>query len=324
MKGAGEPASPDDVRRAAPALALGLFGISWAAVLVRLAAAPAPSVAFWRLVFSVALLLPPLWISGEWRQLRSLDASDWTWLGLAGTFLGAHLTVWFLSLEFTSVASSTVLVTSHPVFVGLLSALWLREPPARREWVGIAVAVAGAVAVGWGDFRGGPDPLLGDLLAVAGALLTALYFVVGRRLRSRLGVWSYVVPVYAVAALVAGASAAAAGLPLSGWDPPTWGYLAALAVGPMLLGHTSFNWALEHVRAYVVSVVILLEPLGATLLAMLVLGSGEVPGDSTVVGGAAVLAGVWLSLRARRRAAEPAGRASESAIEDEGRDEEGS
>lgn len=300
----------DGLRRAAPALALGLFGISWAAVLVRLAAAPAPSVAFWRLVFSVALLSPVLWLSGQWRQLRRLGGRDWGLLALAGLFLGAHLTVWFVSLEYTSVASSTVLVTSHPLFVGLLSAAWLRESPGRREWAGILLAVAGSVMVGWGDFRSGPDPLLGDALAVAGAVLTALYFVVGRRLRSRLGVWSYVVPVYAVAALVTGAASLATGAPLAGWDAPTWGYLAALAVGPMLLGHTSFNWALEHVRAYVVSVVILLEPLGATLLAVLVLGGGEIPSWPTVAGGSGVLAGVWLSLRARRRRRDELGRAA--------------
>lgn len=300
MTGKGEATSAEGIRRATPALLLGLFGVSWAAVLVRLAAAPAPSVAFWRLVFSVVALAPLLWASGQWRQLRGLDAADWGWLGLGGVFLGAHLTVWFLSLELTSVASSTVLVTSHPLFVGLLSALWLREPPGRREWLGIALAVAGAVTVGWGDFRGGADPLAGDLLAVTGAVLTALYFVVGRRLRSRLGVWSYVVPVYAAAALVTGAFALAAGLPMSGWDAPTWGYLAALAVGPMLLGHTSFNWALEHVRAYVVSVVVLLEPLGATLIAIWVLGRSEVPGWHALAGGVAVLVGVWLSLRARR------------------------
>ncbi len=301
MSREGTAAAPrEGIRRAAPALALGLFGVSWAAVLVRLAAAPAPSVAAWRLIFSVGLLLPPLWLSGEWRQLRRLDAADWGWLALGGVFLGSHLTVWFLSLELTSVASSTVLVTSHPLFVGLLSALWLREPPGRREWLGIGLAVAGAVAVGWGDFRSGPDPLTGDLLALAGAVLMALYFTVGRRLRARLGVWSYVVPVYAVAAAVSAGFAAAAGLPMAGWDAPTWGWLVALAVGPMLMGHTSFNWALEHVRAYVVSVVVLLEPLGATLLAMLVLGRDEVPGWHVVAGGAAVLVGVWVSLRARR------------------------
>jgi drug/metabolite transporter (DMT)-like permease len=288
------------LRRAAPALALGLFGVSWAAVLVRLAAAPAPTVAFWRLVFSVALLSPVLVLSGEWRQLRRLDARDWIWLGLGGVFLAAHLVAWFLSLEYTSVASSTVLVTSHPLFVGLLSTIWLQEPPARREWMGIGLAVAGGIAVGWGDFRIDPTALVGDGLALAGAILTALYFTVGRELRSRLGVWSYVVPVYGAAALAAGVVVAVQGLPFTGFPGPTWGYLAALAVGPMLLGHTSFNWALEHVRAYVVSVVILLEPVGATLLAVWVLGRHEVPTLNTVLGGVAVLAGVWLSLRGRR------------------------
>lgn len=293
---------PAGLRRAAPALALGLFGVSWSAVLVRLAEAPAPSVAFWRLVFSVAILVPFLLASGQHRQLRGLGAGEGLLLAGAGAALGAHLTVWFLSLEYTSVASSTVLVTSHPIFVGLLSAVWLGEAPRRAEWAGIVLAVAGAAVVGWGDLLAGPDPLLGDLMAVSGAALVALYFVLGRRLRSRLGLWGYVFPVYAGAAAVAGLLALGTGSPLAGWGLPTWGLLAAMAVGPMLLGHTSFNWALEHVRAYVVSVVVLLEPVGATLLAVLVLGRGEVPGPRTLVGGAAVLAGLWLSLRARARA----------------------
>lgn len=294
------------MRRAAPALALGLFGVSWAAVLVRLAAAPAASVAFWRLVFSVVVLAPMLLLSGQWRELMELGGRDWIWLGLGGIFLAAHLVVWFLSLEYTSVASSTVLVTSHPLFVGLLSTLWLREPPTRREWGGISLAVAGGVAVGWGDFRVDPPALLGDGLALAGALLTALYFAVGRRLRGRMGVWSYVVPVYAVAAVTAGLVVGVRGQPFSGFPSATWGYLAALALGPMLLGHTSFNWALEHVRAYIVSVVILLEPVGATSLAVWVLGAHEVPSTSTVIGGLAVLAGVWISLRGRRTRTEEA------------------
>lgn len=287
------------LRRAAPALALGLFGVSWSAVLVRLADAPAPSIAFWRLLLSVAVLAPFLVGSGQLRELRRLEPPDWLLVGGAGVVLAAHLIAWFLSLEYTSVASSTVLVTAHPLFVGLFSALWLGEAPARAEWAGILLAVTGAAAVGWGDLAGGPDPLLGDLLALSGAVLTALYFVLGRRLRGRLGLWSYVVPVYAVAAVAAGLFVAGSGGPFAGWGLPTWGFLAAMALGPMLMGHTSFNWALEHVRAYVVSVVVLLEPVGATLLAVLVLGRGEVPGPVTVAGGAAVLAGVWLSIRAR-------------------------
>lgn len=290
------------LRRALPFLALGLFGVSWSAVLVRVADAPAPTVAFWRLLFTVVMLLPVLRITGQDREVRRLRGADWVWVVGAGAFLAAHLVVWFLSLEYTSVASSTVLVTVHPLFVGLLSAAWLAESPGREEWVGIVAAMGGAVVVGWGDMGGGARPLLGDALAVAGALLTALYLMVGRRLRPRLSVWSYVVPVYAVAAALTGLFIALAGEPLVGFAPLTWACFAGLAVGPMLMGHTSFNWALEHVRAYVVSVVLLLEPLGATLLAVALLGVEEVPGWTTVAGGVAVLLGVWLSLRARSRA----------------------
>ena len=311
--------SATGVRRALPALALGLFGVSWSAVLVRLADAPAATVAFWRLTISVALLLPFLVRSGQVEEVRRLHRHEWPWVLGSGAFLAAHLIAWFLSLDYTSVASSTVLVTAHPLFVGVLSAVWLSEAPGREEWAGIGLAIAGAALVGWGDLGGGPRPLLGDGLAVGGALLAALYFVVGRRLRPRLGLWSYVVPVYAVAAAVTGLFLAVRGLPFLGWSPSTWACFAGLAVGPMLMGHTSFNWALEHVRAYVVSVVLLLEPIGATLLAVLVLGGDEVPGWTTVVGGAAVLLGVWVSLRARSRTPPAGGRAGEDegAIESE-------
>lgn len=324
------------LRRALPVLALGLFGVSWSAVLVRLADAPAATVAFWRLVISVALIVPALAATGQAREVRRLGARDWLWVAAAGTFLAAHLIAWFLSLEYTSVASSTVLVTAHPLFVGLLSAAWLAEAPGREEWAGIGLAVAGAVLVGWGDLGGGPRPVLGDALALSGALLAALYFVVGRRLRPRLSLWSYVVPVYAVAALVTGLYLWIAGEAILGWSLPTWACFAALAVGPMLMGHTSFNWALGHVRAYVVSVVLLLEPIGATLLAVVVLGGEEVPGWTTAAGGAGVLLGVWLSLRARSRArrvgagdpvgrvVDPAGRAgSVEAPEPDGREGKG-
>lgn len=299
----GASAEPStELRRALPFLALGLFGVSWSAVLVRVADAPAATIAFWRLVFTVAMLLPVLVATGQTAEVRRLRATDWAWVVGSGAFLAAHLVVWFLSLEYTSVASSTVLVTVHPLFVGLLSAVWLEERPGRAEWAGIGVAIAGAVVVGWGDMRGGARPLLGDALAVAGALLTAFYLLVGRRLRPRLSLWSYVVPVYAVAAVLTGLYLAVSGTPAMGFSPLTWACFAGLAVGPMLMGHTSFNWALEHVRAYVVSVVLLLEPLGATLLAVALLGAGEVPGWTTVAGGVGVLLGVWLSLRARSRA----------------------
>jgi drug/metabolite transporter (DMT)-like permease len=162
--------------------------------------------------------------------------------------------------------------------------------------------VVGALVIGWGDFRAGSDPLLGDLLALLAAGLAALYFVIGRKLRSTLDLLPYVVPVYAIAALVCLLWAIAGEMPIVDWPAGTWWALVGLAVGPTLLGHTGFNWALRHVRAYVVSVILLFEPLGATILAVLVLGRGEIPGWNTLVGGAAILAGVWMSIRARSAA----------------------
>jgi len=285
--------------RAAPVLAIAALGTSSGAVLVRLADSPAAVTAFWRLALSVAVLFPILLYNGGWREWKTLGAREALLLVCSGLCLGLHFLTWFRSLDFTSVASSTVLVNMHPLFVGLLSARLLGESPTRPEWAGLSLAVLGALAIGWGDFRSGLDPLGGDLLAVAAAGFAALYFIAGRRLRGRLELLPYVVPVYSIAAVTCLLYGMSADLPFTGWSAGTWWALAGLAVGPTLLGHTGFNWALRHVRAYVVSVILLFEPLGATLLAILVLGRAEIPGANTLVGGTAILAGVWISIRAR-------------------------
>ncbi len=270
-------------------------------MLVRLADAPVSAIAFWRLSLSLLLVLPLLGVSGDWREVRRLTRPEWLWVGVAGGALALHFVAWFLSLEHTSVASSTVLVTAHPLYVGLLSALWLREPPSAKEWLAIVVATAGAFWIGWGDSHLGREAFIGDLLAALAALCAALYFIAGRRLRGGLGLWSYVAPVYLLAALLTGASMLVRDVPATGYSTETWMLLAAMALGPMLLGHTSFNWALRHVRAYVVSLVVLLEPVGATALAVLVLGSGERPTVNTVIGGLAILFGMALLVREQAR-----------------------
>lgn len=285
--------------RATPGLVLGLFGVSWSAVLIRLAGVATPVAVLWRIVFSLLLVLPLALRPASRRALRGLSRRAWSALALSGVCLAVHLLLWFAAVERTSVASATVLVAITPVFVALLSAAWLREPPTRREWIGISLAVAGSAVVGGGDLAAGPGAVRGDLLALLAAVAAALYFVLGRRLRSRLGLWSYVAPVYVVAALVSLGAAGAGGSPLTGFRAAAWVWLAAMAAGPMLLGHTSFNWALEHVRAYVVSLVMLLEPVTATLLAIVVLGPGERPPPVAAIGALAILGGVAVVLRSR-------------------------
>jgi drug/metabolite transporter (DMT)-like permease len=190
-----------------------------------------------------------------------------------------------------------VLVSSQPLFVALLSAFVLGETATRRQWLGIVIAVGGAALIGWGDFGRGRDALLGDGLALAGALFVSFYYVIGRRLRLQLDLWWYIGIVYGVAALVLLIAAALLpGVPLTGYDSTDWLVFVALAAGPMMLGHTGVNYALRYVRAYVANLAILGEPIGATLIAWALPAIAEVPGPQTVFGGALILGGILVAV----------------------------
>ncbi|HSH45446.1 MAG TPA: DMT family transporter [Longimicrobiales bacterium] len=288
-------------------LLVAVLALSWGGPLVRYATAPALVVAGWRVGFSVLLIAGLLLARGEAAALGRMSRKDWVLAVGAGLFLAGHFWTWIASLSYTTVASSVVLVSTQPIFVALLSAWLLRERPSRRQWGGIAVAVAGAVIIGWGDFAGGVDPLLGDALAVTGAILVSAYFVIGRRLRQRLGIWPYTGVVYGVAAgALLGAAALMPGTRLTGYPGTDWLVFLALAVGPMLIGHTGINYALRHVRAYVANLAVLGEAIGATLLAWWLPGIRERPSAQLLVGGALVLAGIAVGMR-RRRVAKDSG-----------------
>jgi len=212
----------------------------------------------------------------------------------SGLLLAAHFWSWIASLRFTTVASSVVRVSLKPIFVWALAAVWLHEHPSRREGWGIAVAVVGATLIGIGDARLSLGALGGDLLALAGALTAAGYYVIGRRVRATVGVWTYATVVYAVAAVTLAAVGLLRHVPLIGFAGRDWAVFGALAAGPMLVGHTGMNYALKHYRATTVNVAALGEPVGATLIAWLALH--EVPGGLALVGAAVVLMGIGLTL----------------------------
>jgi drug/metabolite transporter (DMT)-like permease len=222
----------------------------------------------------------------------------------AGAMLALHFWSWNTSVTLTSVAASVVLVNTQPVVVALLSALWLRERPTRRQWLGIAISMLGALLVALPDFAsdaldgtGHPRALLGDLLAIGGAFTAAIYLVAGRRLRASLDLWPYVGLVYGTCFVTLLVLSMLAGAPLAPQPPAELAIFAALALGPMLLGHTGLNWALKHSPAYVVNLTLLGEPVGATLIAALLPGIRETPSPATLVGGAIVLAGILLTAR---------------------------
>jgi Permeases of the drug/metabolite transporter (DMT) superfamily len=286
------------------ALAVAIVAISTGAVLVRLSDAPSAVAAFYRVLFTTLPLLPV----AVWRYrsaFRRIGGRDLLGAGLAGVALAVHFAAWFESLEWTSVAASVTLVQSQPLFVAVGAWLLLRERLTRRMLAGILVAVVGMAAMSTGDLLGGvlvgPDPLLGNGLAVLGAVMAAGYVLAGRSLRRRVALVPYVVVVYSVCTVCLLAIALLQGGPLVGYPASEWLVFVGLAVGPGLLGHTVINWTLAHLESSVVSVSLLGEPIGATVLAVALLG--EDPTVFTVVGGVVLLAGIYLTAMDRERAA---------------------
>lgn len=285
-------------------LAVAVLGISISGPLARLAEAPALAIATWRMLLALVAVGIPLALTGSYREWRGLSRRDLALALAAGAFLALHFWSWIASLAMTSVAASVLLVNLHPIVIVAGSALWLDERPTRGQLLGLALALLGAAIVGLGDsgFSSegrGERAALGNLLATFGAVTVGLYYLVGRSLRQRLSLWPYVGLVYAAALVTLLLLAALTRTPLWPYAPRTLGIFAAIAIGPMLAGHTGFNWALRYVPAYAISLLLLLEPLGAGALAWWMFS--EAPSLSVLLGGAVVLVGLGWSIRAEAR-----------------------
>jgi drug/metabolite transporter (DMT)-like permease len=282
-------------------LLVALIGISASGPLVRSSHADPLAIAVWRLGLSLIVVVIALAVTGSWRELRRVSAREVAIAAGAGVMLALHFWSWNASVHMTSVSASVVLVNMHPPVVALLSAVWLGEKPGRRQRIGILIAMLGAITVATGDARPGtsgdhPRALFGDMLALVGAVTVAVYFVSGRRLRATLSLWPYVALVYGATFVTLTTISIGRGVPLFGYPPRELWIFAGLAVGPMLLGHTGMNYALRFFPAYVVNLTVLGEPIGATLLAMLIPWIHEMPTLSTLIGGAVTLCGVLLAV----------------------------
>ncbi len=289
-------------------LALSVFGISWAAPLIRLSSAPPLVIAGWRLVIAESVLLAILFWRRDWIAWQKLSRRDHLLAASAGGMLALHFWSWNASLAYTTVAASVVLVNLQPAIVAAGSALLLREAVTRRQLAGLLVGIVGALLVAAPAMLGSAPPtglaavaplglpprIFGDLLALIGAITASLYYLAGRRLRATLDLVPYVALVYGWCTLVLFALILARGDRLGPYGLTDWSIFAGLAAGPMLLGHTGMNWALRHLPAHVVNLTVLGEPVGASLLAMLIPAIGERPDLWTIAGGALILAGaIW-------------------------------
>lgn len=283
-------------------LALGVTVVSTASILIRYAQAegvPSLSIAAVRLGLA-ALVLTPIVCVRAGRELFVLRRRDLALALLSGLALAIHFWSWIASLAYTSVASSTVLVTTNPLWVGLASMLILRERPGRRTMGGIALTLAGGLFIFTSAGSGAgaalePDPVRGNLLALLGAVAASAYLLVGRALRPHVGLLVYIWLSYGTAALLLLLTVGLTGNTLAGYSTLAYAVMIGLALGPQLLGHTAFNWALRHVSATFVAISILGEPIGSALLALLFFGERFAP--LQLVGFLLLLGGIYLAAR---------------------------
>jgi drug/metabolite transporter (DMT)-like permease len=281
-------------------LALGVVAVSTAALFIREAAAPALVIGAWRLgLASLALigssvaLRQPLLASTLRRSLLTV---------LSGFFLALHFAFWIASVQQTSIITSVVLVTAQPLFVALAAGPLLGERPSSATWAGIGLAAAGAAVMVVEDIGAGGDTLLGDLYALLGALCAAAYFIAGRGLRSGGETWfNYVTLAYSTAAVVLIFLATAGGHAFFDYSTRTFVFFILLALVPQLIGHTALNRSLGYLPAVSVTIAVLGEPVGATLLAAVFLD--ERPSAVELAGGLLVLAGVYVGLRSNKQPA---------------------
>jgi len=264
------------------------------------AGGPSLVIAAYRLAFCTLVLLPFALTRGR-SELRALTRRDVLLAFVSGAFLALHFASWIASLEYTSVASSVVLVCSSPLFVALLAPLALKEPLTRPVFLGVLLAVIGAAVVGWSDAREqgeavtwfGGTALLGNALALLGAVTVACYFLIGRRLRAKLSLLTYIFLTYGSAAVVLLGCLPLTGHAYLGHPAEVYGWCLLLALVPQLIGHTTFNWALRYVPAANIGVLVVGEPVGTIVLAWIVLG--QAPLGLELLGAALILGGIYLA-----------------------------
>ncbi len=280
-------------------LGIGVFAVSLAAIFIRLAEAPGVVVAAYRMLIASLLVLP-----FTVRALRRtpLTRKNLGYTLLAGVFLGIHFASWISSLSYTTVAASVTLVTTNPLWVALFSWLFLGLAPPFTVLLGVLAAVLGGALIGFGDLGGGSAPLLGDALALLGAIAASAYLLLGRAAQRRgLSLQAYVGVAYSVAALTILPLPFLFGLSYSNYSLETFFWILLLALAPQLVGHTSINYAVKHLDPTIVATTILLEPVGSSLFALILFR--EVPAGLTLLGAFILLSGVALTVRYSRSAA---------------------
>jgi len=285
------------------ALPAAVVAISFSAIFIRLATAPALVIASYRLLITTFIVAPPA-LTLEHGELRRLSGPETGLAVLGGFFLAGHFYAWIASLALTSIAHSVLFVSTHPLFVIVASRFLFAEKITLQAVVGAVLALAGIAVISGGTLQAASETLPGDFLALTGAVMMAGYLLVGRSLRRSVSTLAYTLIVYGTAAVVLTAAALIIRMPLYPYPAADYLLFAALAIIPTIMGHTVFNWALRRFSATLISLLFLGEPIGATVLAWLIFR--EHPAAFFFPGAALVLSGLFLVVTRKTKESGPA------------------
>lgn len=270
---------------------IGVISVSLSAIFVKLANAEAGVIAFYRMFFSV-IIMAPLFVWKYIHEIKRLRIRDWLFSSVAGIFLAFHFILWFESLNYTSVASSTVLVTLQPLFAFVGTYFFFKENITLKTIFAGAIAIVGSILISWGDFKLSGTAFYGDMLALVACALVTAYFLFGQDVRKRLSLVTYTMIVYAVSTITLFIYVLIKGESFGPYSTMDWIWFILLAIIPNLLGHTLFNWSIKYVSTNVVSIAILFEPIGAAILALLIFKEYLIA--TQIIGGFIVIVGILL------------------------------
>lgn len=280
-----------EFKRKWPLLIPATFAVSWAAIIIKACDAPATAIAFYRMLFAVALLFP-FAVTYYRKSFREFTVKIFGAAVLAGFILGWHLFFWIESLNHTSISSSVVLVTTQPIFVAMLTGIFLKEKAGMKGIAAITMAIIGTFLIAGFDFSLEKDYLWGDILALLGALMAAGYLFTGRVVSTRVGIFPYIFTVYSASALTLGIILFISGELFRGYEPSNYFYFFLLAAIPTLIGHSLYNYIIRHVKAFKVGLSIAGEPVLASIWAIFIFA--EYPSTGTLLGGFLIIASLIL------------------------------
>ncbi|MBW5446281.1 EamA family transporter [Cohnella sp. CFH 77786] len=274
-------------------LLVGMIAISFAPILVRYSEAPASVQGMYRMLFTLLLMLP--FGTKQFPGILRISGKDWMLLGFAGIFLGLHFLLWMESIDYTSIASSTIILSLEPVLVMIGAFAFFRDKPAKAAVLGLVVAIAGVVFVGSGDLGISRSAFVGDALSFFSTLAIAGNMLLAKRILTRVSSYLYSLIVFAVTFLFFAVYNLSAGVRVAGYPGKEWLIFLLLAIVPTVFGHMVFNWLLTYVSATTISMSVFAEPVGASLLAMVLFR--EMVTGFQIAGGILVIIGLLLYLK---------------------------